>query len=407
MNFHKVKEIIDFYKSHFDDISKEEIYKWRAIRHFQDNWSIDAGNFIEMLENSFKRSRNLLSSGNYYPLRMLHLNAGKEPETVRAIFRDLYDEERDLVERVTVFRRRITVLNSTHFPDKKQTYQDTRAVLAYLCFRYPDRYFFYKYEMFRDFAEKVEYPCRPKMGRDENIIAFLKLCTLVRAEIVKDKDVLALHKRRLTEEHFFDTSYNILTQDVIYAAVKHFERFEQQVARKSALERLQTVERTFLAKSHKIVLKGRFINHIENELRNKRIGNRGELLVFEYEQEKLRKLGSKNEPRLIAQTNGDGEGYDILSFDELNEEMFIEVKTTKYSCHAPFYITRHELEKSRNEKERFYLYRLYNFDEREDAAKCYIQRGSLEILCIYPVLYKVILEEAISSEKVGLPSNPS
>lgn len=404
MDHQKVKEIINFYKKHFYAISKEELYKWRAVKHFQVNWDINADDFVEMLQTSFKRSGNLLSSGDYYPLRMLLFNAGKEPETVRAIFTDLYDEERDLIERVKNFRNRIRLINTKNLPDKKQTYQDSRAVLAYLCFRFPDRYFFYKFGMFRDFIEKIDYPYEPIIGRDENVLAFLKLCTLLREEIIKDKDLLEMHRQRLTEEHFFDSSYNILTQDVIYAAVRHIGKLEQRVEQAPALERLEKTDRSIASKSNRIILKGTFINHIENERRNKRIGDLGELLVLKYEEEKLKKSGSKNKPILVSQIKGDGEGYDILSFNESDEEMFIEVKTTTSHYHAPFYITQHELEKSRKEKARFYLYRLYDFDEKEHKAKFCVQRGSLENLCINPILYKVLVKENKSSENEELPA---
>lgn len=37
MNLKKVKQAINVYKDHFDTISHDEIYKWQAIKCFQDH----------------------------------------------------------------------------------------------------------------------------------------------------------------------------------------------------------------------------------------------------------------------------------------------------------------------------------------------------------------------------------
>ena len=67
MNTQKAKEIIRQYKQHFDAINQEEIYKWQAVKHFQDNWDIEAPDFADMLDRSLKQTKNLLNSMNYYP----------------------------------------------------------------------------------------------------------------------------------------------------------------------------------------------------------------------------------------------------------------------------------------------------------------------------------------------------
>ncbi len=404
MNQQKVKEIIEVYKKNFHAISREEIYKWRAVKRFQDNWNIDAEDFFEMLKNSLSSTGNLLASGNYFPHRMLLLNTEKAPEEVRNLFIELYkeEEEEDWVERITDFRNGSAALTKINFRNHMQHYQDVRAVLVYLTLRFPDIYFFYKYGMFEKFIEEVDYPYRPRVGATENLRIYFNVCELLREEIVKDNELLKLHKQRITENEFFDKSFNILTQDVIYATVRHFERFDQPVKQEPVLERLVEVNKTITSKQDTVTFYGSSPNYIEREKENKRIGDLGEQLVMRYEEEKLKQLGSYKRPDYVAKTKGDGEGYDILSFDELDEEIFIEVKTTTSHNDAPFYITKRELEKSINEQERFYLYRLYAFDEKEGTAKFYRLQGSLEYLCINSVLYKIIVEEKKPSENRGV-----
>jgi hypothetical protein len=89
---------------------------------------------------------------------------------------------------------------------------------------------------------------------------------------------------------------------------------------------------------------------------------------------------------------GDGLGYDILSKDENGEDKYIEVKTTAGGLNTPFYVTANELERSKQDSDRFYLYRLYNFDEKKNQGDLHIIQGSLEEYCINPVQFEVPLQ---------------
>jgi hypothetical protein len=46
--------------------------------------------------------------------------------------------------------------------------------------------------------------------------------------------------------------------------------------------------------------------------------------------------------RWVAEEDGDGAGYDVLSFEASGEERLLEVKTTNGSARTPFFLTRHE-----------------------------------------------------------------
>ncbi|HEX7340198.1 MAG TPA: DUF3883 domain-containing protein [Rhodanobacteraceae bacterium] len=63
----------------------------------------------------------------------------------------------------------------------------------------------------------------------------------------------------------------------------------------------------------------------------------------------------------VAQTRGDGLGYDVLSFDTDGSERFIEVKTTAFGKDLPFYMSRNEVDFSVHESARYHLYRLFDF----------------------------------------------
>ena len=85
MDKDKFIEILSEYKNKFDIRWPEEKYKWQNIKQFQDNWDIDAENFVEMLEKAIPAT-NLLVSRNYFPRGMIIAFANNDPEKVRSMF---------------------------------------------------------------------------------------------------------------------------------------------------------------------------------------------------------------------------------------------------------------------------------------------------------------------------------
>jgi hypothetical protein len=108
------------------------------------------------------------------------------------------------------------------------------------------------------------------------------------------------------------------------------------------------------------------INYLEREQYNARLGLAGEQLVIAYEKWSLQNAGKSNladKTEWIAE-HDDGAGFDILSKYENGKDKFIEVKTTKLSKDAPIFFSRNEYEFAKNNRERFHLYRLYQFSKK-------------------------------------------
>lgn len=87
-------------------------------------------------------------------------------------------------------------------------------------------------------------------------------------------------------------------------------------------------------------------NYLEIEARNEALGFAGEKLVLEFEHERLWRHGKKdlaNRIEHIADTRGDGFGFDILSFEMDGRDRLIEVKTTRFGASTPFFVSRNEV----------------------------------------------------------------
>ena len=120
----------------------------------------------------------------------------------------------------------------------------------------------------------------------------------------------------------------------------------------------------------------RFEHPAERDARNRNLGKAGELLVYEYERYRLQTVGRKDlsdRVRWVARDDGDGYGYDILSFngkgDDADRQLWLEVKTTTGSAATPFCITRNELRVSRQRPDALRIFRLYDF-RRQARAFC-------------------------------------
>ena len=136
-------------------------------------------------------------------------------------------------------------------------------------------------------------------------------------------------------------------------------------------------------------------DYSERQEQNSKVGHRGEKFVVRHEVDRLAKAGRQDladKVEWVSKTQGDGLGYDVLSFDaETGKPVFIEVKTTNGSCNSAFYITRNELERSRV-SDNYYLYRLYDYDSETDSYQILIISGDLSPLCVEPATYYVRIE---------------
>jgi hypothetical protein len=123
------------------------------------------------------------------------------------------------------------------------------------------------------------------------------------------------------------------------------------------------------------------INYLEREAHNRSLGSAGEEFVINFERARLIHAGKEALATKVEHTSrvrGDGEGYDILSFEESGRERLIEVKTTKYGRETPFFVSRNELVVSEARADLYHLYRLFEF---RDAPRIFTLNGALSTTC--------------------------
>lgn len=138
------------------------------------------------------------------------------------------------------------------------------------------------------------------------------------------------------------------------------------------------------------------IDFLRLDAENRALGTRGEEFVFELEQRRLhdeeRRPDLAKQVRWRARDDGDGLGYDILSFETAGSKRLIEVKTTGHGKYFPFALTRNELACSQRETGRYRLYRLFEFGA---SPRLYVLEGALDRTCtLIPTQYRALVAPA-------------
>ena len=223
-----IKETIEFYKANFSSKWEEENYKWAAVQHFQETWDIEAEDFAGMLAESLSLANNLLVGGMYYAYGMICALAQQDPEKIRGLFRELYDESIPLSGRIKIFRSgcdevmEVLRQNSSDSDKAKHHYQDLRARCVYLSFRYPERYFLYKYRMYTDYKkligfEETSEEKDPEIRKYDN---FSMMCHEVLDEIYRDAELQQMQRSQVDSDPscYSDPEFHLLAQTIIYVS---------------------------------------------------------------------------------------------------------------------------------------------------------------------------------------------
>lgn len=106
---------------------------------------------------------------------------------------------------------------------------------------------------------------------------------------------------------------------------------------------------------------------VERDFRNRALGKAGEEFVLDLERKSLSQRDRDdlaNKVRWVSQEDGDGAGFDILSFDAAGNERLIEVKTTNGAAKTPFFLSRNEREVSDARRDTWHLYRVHLFSQK-------------------------------------------
>ncbi|MBK9169296.1 MAG: DUF3883 domain-containing protein [Bryobacterales bacterium] len=103
---------------------------------------------------------------------------------------------------------------------------------------------------------------------------------------------------------------------------------------------------------------------VERDHRNRSLGKAGEEFVVNLERRLLAeadRMDLARKVRWVAVEDGDGAGFDVLSFDVSGQQRLLEVKTTNGAARTPFFLTRNERDMSAKRPADWRVYRVHLF----------------------------------------------
>lgn len=200
----KLYSLIEIFKGGFKENFLEEKYKWEAVKHFQDNWNIDAEDFPTMLSYALSKTGNLLAATNFFPRRMIKQYATRFPEEVRGLFEGLFNESSDLKERIDAFIAGIEYIHKQwNGNGTLNHYQTFNAVSTYLWLRYPDKYYIYKPSVAKLMFEKLGVDIKLTPLRANAVIRTYELYDYISKTLYKDNEF-----KKMLVESLADTCYS-------------------------------------------------------------------------------------------------------------------------------------------------------------------------------------------------------
>lgn len=403
---------IESYLRDWPRINGLEFYKWIAFKHYRENSTKKFCSTHERISSIYGKSGNLLAAKKYFPLGVLldiASNKGK-PDELNALFENLLQEgvlpTKDRVKNfITGIKGLMNIMAEGGYSDWKgrtnlQTFQDPHSVSVYLSMFYPKDFYIYKYGIFVEFAKIAQVPIVHRNAVDR-LFEYQTLCTEVKYQLQKHTELIDFYKKWLVEHEFKDDNLNLLTQDFIYAIARHMnsEAFYEIEKKKERVGKYKEVAAGQLnpsasnSKSHNYT-GSKTVEFKKIQEQNEKLGFAGEMWVVNYEKDRLKDRGiSPDKVYHTSHKDGDGFGYDILSVeDDGTTPRYIEVKTTSGKEEQPIFFSENELNFSIENKEHYYLYRVYNFKAANKPADLTVIHDSLDSLKGTAVSYRATIK---------------
>ena len=218
------------YKESFPTRFKEdEGYKWQAVAWFQKYWNLDAEDFGEMFKIATEKTFNLLASNHYFPKAMIgEFIKSAGTEVVRKMFTILFDETKDLAERIAYFIE-TSDNNLTKYFDNKYAshFQNLNSISTYLWLRFPDKYYIYRYSEYKRLLEILKSTAIAETGNNpENLLRAYQVYGEVNTRLLSDTECKSLLNACLDDSYYADPNLNTMTVDFVFFLRDYFKSLD-------------------------------------------------------------------------------------------------------------------------------------------------------------------------------------
>lgn len=204
MQVQKIQEAFRRYEDFLRSPAAEDrLYLWAIQDNFQQHWDLTADPLAAMYDRSLQseHSRRLWRRENYEPKRMMLAFMEMDEDYVRQMFKDLFNEKKDLGGRADRFvfhcdqllteykRKHRRSIDNNHYHD--DGYQ---MISLYLALRYPEQYSLYNSKRFRQLLVQLGTRNLPVV---DDLVRFTKISRTLYKLMQKEEKLMDLHHRRL------------------------------------------------------------------------------------------------------------------------------------------------------------------------------------------------------------------
>ncbi len=217
LDMKKLYEHISRYKADFERNISHEIYKWKAVKCFQDNWNVNAPDFADMLTRSLAKTGNLLRSSHVWPAAMIGQYANEFPNDVRHLFADLFDEKIPLLDRIEYFKAAIEQIHRKW--DKNgnlKHYHNENVISTYLWLRFPEKYYIYKQTVAQTLFNEFGVPFKLRGKGAVAVVETYRLYDEIAEVLAADSEYKQMLYAFLTNECYPDYNMRTATIDFCY-----------------------------------------------------------------------------------------------------------------------------------------------------------------------------------------------
>jgi 5-methylcytosine-specific restriction protein B len=203
-----IESIIENYKKRISKTQlKDEVYKWELVNQYRGRPNPEAVDFHKELKDV--KFNNLIYAMGVAVI--IHL-AKDKPEELRQLFVDLYDESKDLTERVKSFNKE-TLKIYRELGETLQHHQDERSIATYLTFHNSDKYTFYKSSYYKKYCKLIGIK---EAKKNEKYTHYLKLIDEFIEKYIETDTELIEQVKTLIPDFYDGTNHKLLAQDILY-----------------------------------------------------------------------------------------------------------------------------------------------------------------------------------------------
>ena len=143
---------------------------------------------------------------------VLNRLVNEKTEETRLLFEQLFDESKDLTERVKLFNKE-TLRIYKEIDGEHGHHQDERTISAYLTYRYPKKYTFYKYAYYKNYCDLLNIKTAKK---NERYTHYLSLIDNLIENYIKPDSELIEQVKGYIPKYYKGGNHKILAQDILY-----------------------------------------------------------------------------------------------------------------------------------------------------------------------------------------------